>query len=152
MRRFPTRSRRYGIGKEIGGAVYVHRLYEHVLSEDILRAKSLLPAGFDYTLVKYHPSSGAVTFVDSPDFDIAPEPLMGDAWRVAGDGHSHLYRRQSDPYIYHHKWLFVADDYQGFDIEKSKARSHRWLALPGIDFRRIGRLSYWSTEVLPRLL
>ena len=27
----PKRSKRYGVGKEIGGAVYVHRRYEHVL-------------------------------------------------------------------------------------------------------------------------
>ena len=39
----------------------------------------------------------------------------------------------SDPYIYHHKWLFVADDYDGFDVEESKARSGAWLCQTSIN-------------------
>jgi hypothetical protein len=57
----------------------------------------------------------------------------------------------NDPYIYHHKWLFVADDYDGFDVEESKARSDAWLALPEVDKSRIGRACYWHTHVVPRL-
>jgi len=30
----PKRSSRYGIGKEIGGAVYLHRDYEHLAGAD----------------------------------------------------------------------------------------------------------------------
>jgi len=33
-----------------------------------------------------------------------------------------------DPLIYHDKWLFVADDYAGFDVAASKRRSAAWLA------------------------
>ena len=57
----------------------------------------------------------------------------------------------SDPYIYHHKWLFVADDYDGFDVEESKSRSDAWLALPQVDKSRIGRACYWHTHVVRRL-
>jgi hypothetical protein len=52
----------------------------------------------------------------------------------------------------HHKRLFVADDYDGFDVEASKQRSRKWLALDGIDFRRIGKKSFWEQSVVPRLL
>ena len=45
----------------------------------------------------------------------------------------------SDPFIYYHKWLFVADDYPGYDVAKSAARS------------RIGNKSYWEHFVVPRL-
>jgi hypothetical protein len=56
-----------------------------------------------------------------------------------------------DPYIYHHKWLFVKDDYSEFDVEESKRRSLAWLVLDGIDKKRIGRLSYWTAHVVPRI-
>jgi hypothetical protein len=38
----PKRSRRFGIGKEIGGAVYLHRDYEHLLGEPVVRAQDRL--------------------------------------------------------------------------------------------------------------
>jgi hypothetical protein len=57
-----------------------------------------------------------------------------------------------DPYIYHHKWLFVDDDYRGFDTEQSKARSQQWITLGDVDRARIGRQSYWQEQVVPRLI
>jgi hypothetical protein len=56
-----------------------------------------------------------------------------------------------DPYIYHHKWLFVSDDYEEFDVEASKSRSERWMALTDVDRSRIGRKSYWDEQVVPRI-
>jgi len=57
----------------------------------------------------------------------------------------------ADPDIYHHKWLFVADDYQGFDVVASKTRSEQWIALGDVDRSRIGRKSYWEERVVPQL-
>ena len=56
-----------------------------------------------------------------------------------------------DPYIYHHKWLFVAEDYSGFDVSASRVRSQCWVALTGIDRSKIGRKSYWEQYVVARL-
>ncbi len=147
----PTRSRRYGVGKEIGGAVYVHRAYERVLGAPVAEAKVWIPAEFPYVVVKLNGRTGAVTFLASPDFDTSPEPLMGDHWIVPPDRLPRLVRQCADPYIYHHKWLMVRDDYPGFDVEESKRRSARWLGLPDVDKSRVGRWSYWSAYVLPRL-
>jgi len=56
------------------------------------------------------------------------------------------------PQIYHHKWLFVKDDYQGFDVDKSKERSAEWLQVSDrINMSKIGTLNYWEDEVLPLL-
>lgn len=139
------------MGKEIGGAVYVHRFYEHLLEAVVEPARAHLPPQCDYTVVKYAERSGTVSFICSPDFDTAPEPVLGEIWTVFPDGRALHRRPPIDPYIYHHKWLFVADDYPGFDVAASKARSAAWLALPDIDMRRIGRLSYWTQVVLPQL-
>lgn len=48
----PTRSRKYGVGKEIGYAAYVHREYEHLLGDTVAWAKRHLPECFSYTVVK----------------------------------------------------------------------------------------------------
>jgi hypothetical protein len=147
----PRRSRRHGVGKEIGGVVYVHRSYEHALGRAVATAKQHLPRDFDYTLVKWDQRSGSVSFIHSPDFDASPEPVVGDAWLVSASGKATFRRRLADPYIYHHKWLMVTDDYRGFDVEASKSRSAMWMVLEGVDRTRIGRQSYWGATVLPRL-
>lgn len=148
----PKRSRRYGVGKEIGGAIYLHRSYEQLLGEEVLAAKSRLPQDFHYTIVKYQSGRGAVSFIHSPDFDEAPEPVVGASWIVYPDGTTKHYLQATDPFIYHHKWLFVADDYTGFDVAESKRRSILWQSLaPPVDTKRIGRKSYWEGQVLPRL-
>jgi hypothetical protein len=137
--RFPKRSRRYGVGKEIGGAVYVHRRYEHVFGSACQEARKWLPSDFRYTVVKLNVATRAFSFIQVDDFDSAPEPTIGTVIAVKPDGSCRRIEPPSDPYIYHHKWLFVADDYDGFDVEESQARSGAWLALPEVDKSRIGR-------------
>jgi hypothetical protein len=132
--------------------MYVHRSYEHVLPKsDLEFAKTALPSGFSYHVVKYHLRSRSLSFVNSPDFDTAPEPVVGESILVRTDGASNRRASSSDPEIYHHKWLMVADDYPGFDVGASKRRSAVWTQLPNVDRRRIGRKSYWEKNVLPRI-
>lgn len=151
MTRLPTRCKKYSVGKEIGGAVYVHRMYEGHLPPPVRNAAKHLQADFDYTVVKFVEKDLCVSFVLCPDFDSADEPAVGDIVRIDANGTKQFFRQQADPFIYHHKWLFVMDDYGGFDVEKSKSRSISWLGLDGIDMKRIGRRSFWNSEVLPRL-
>ena len=148
----PKRSARFKVGKEIGGAVYVHKQYESLLPEAVQKAKRFLPPEFSYTVVKYQLSDETVSFIQSSDFDSADEPTVEDLYTIKTDGSVSFRRKLADPWIYHHKWLFVADDYQGFNVEASKARSRRWLALANIDFRRIGKKSFWAEHVVARLI
>jgi len=145
------RSRRYGVGKEIGGSVYVHRRYEDRLGPPVSWAKRWLPADWAYDVVKVNRRTNAVSFIQCPEFDIEPEPSIAGVMTVRADGTVQRRAVPSDPPIYHHKWLFVDDDYTGFDVEQSKHRSAAWLALPDVDKSRIGRRSYWRTHVVPRL-
>jgi hypothetical protein len=147
----PHRSRQFGIGKEIGGAVYVHRRYEDRLGPSVIWAKRWLPEGFAYDVVKYNRRTQAVSFICCPGFDVEPEPNVEDVVIVRADGTVQRRPVPLDPYIYHHKWLFVDDDYPGFDVEESKRRSAAWLALANVDKSRIGCRSYWQTHVVARL-
>ncbi len=147
----PKRSARFGVGKDIGGTVYLHRKYEDKLGTVFLVAKTHLAGDFDYRVVKFNYRTGAISFVQCTDFDTAPEPTVGDIVTVDAKGNVRRRRQPRDPEIYHHKWLFVADDYEGFDVEASRQRSVAWMRLDGVDRKRIGRKGYWEQHVLPRL-
>jgi hypothetical protein len=133
------------IGKHIGGCIYIHRSYA---TNCISRQAALVPVGFDYVLIKINTATGAVTFIKCADFDTAHEPTMGDAILVNKNGFVRLMKALSDPWIYHHKWMMVDDDYDGFDVAASRARSKTWGALANVDRSRIGKKSYWTTNVL----
>ena len=148
----PRRSKKFGVGKEIGGCVYVHRSYEQLLGPAVEHAKAALPSPFDYTVVKLNLKNNAVSFICCPDFDGQEEPEIHEIATISADGALLMRKRSTDPYIYHHKWLFVADDYPGFDVEKSKSRSRVILNLKDVNRRRIGKKSYWTAEVLPILM
>ena len=145
------RSKRYGVGKEVGGAVYVQRQYEYVFGDVIAKAKEHLLAAFDYHVVKYDIRTGNVSFIESRDFDTADEPIVGAVVTVKPDGTARRRSQNADPLIYHHKWLFVRDEYEGFDVAASKRRSRLWTSLDGVDRKRIGRRSYWEQHVVPRI-
>ena len=147
----PKQSKEYGVGKEIGGSVYVHRDHADRLGAVVVKAAGHLPDGFVYTIVKYNRRTGAVSFIHCPDWDTAPEPVVGDLWTVHADGRAAFRRQAADPFIYHHKWLFVTDDYPGFDVGESRQRSEAWTALPDVDRSRIGKRSFWLEKVLPLL-
>ena len=151
-RRMPQRSSRFGIGKQIGGVVYVHRTAEDVLPEAVLsRAKERCPAVFDYHVVKYDYRRGIVSFVQSSDFDQSPEPSVEQVVTVYPDGRA-VPRSYRDPPIYHHKWLFVREEYDGFDVGESRTRSERIMTLEGVDHSRIGKRQYWVDNVLALLV
>lgn len=150
-KQLPHRSRRYGVGKEIGGAIYIHRSAEDVLPADVIaRGRSCFPPGFEYHVVKYDPKSNVVSFVEAPDFDVAPEPSIHRVVTVAPDGSSRL-RDLGGRVIYHHKWLFVREGYAGFNTQESQSRSRIILGVRDIDPKRIGSKAYWTTHVLPRI-
>ena len=134
----------------MGHLVYVHRSYEDRLGPAI-EHKAWLPGEFCYEVVKYNRQTEAVSFIHCPGFDVEPEPSVQSIVVIHSDG---TVRRPSvtrDPYIYHHKWLFVSDDYRGFNVEVSKRRSLDWLSLADVDRSRIGHKSYWESHVIPQL-
>ena len=123
------RSSRYGVGKEIGGDIYFHKMYApEVIPQDILsNARQILEQeypGFEYNCMRYSPKTGAVSFQECPDFDTAREPVVGDYINVFPDG---TVKTGHSNYIFHHRWLWVRDDYTGFDVPEAWEWSRQWL-------------------------
>jgi len=140
-------------GKRIGGSVYLHRsaIAGSEQAEAVELAAKKLPDGFAWHVAKVNEQSGAVTFVTSPDFDTADEPTVGDAIRVTQAGEVVAQAGAADPWIYHHKWQMVREDYAGFNVAESRARSAAWEELEGVDRSRIGKRSWWEQHVTARL-
>ena len=121
------RSRKYGVGKEIGGKVYVHRKYAYkVISiDDLYDAIMLLPSDFRHNCVMVDRKRPyIIRFDEAPDFDTAREPHVGDFVEV--NIYDKAIRRGHSDMIWHHKWMWVDDDYDGFDVNESYEWSLRW--------------------------
>lgn len=107
-------------------------------------------ACIQYDVVKY--DKGNVTLVTSPDWDTAHEPIVGICmrWKAGewfledGSLNTGYTVRKNFRQIYHNKWQFVSESYQGFNIEEEKKRTREWNKIPNLDKKRIGNKIYWE--------
>ena len=104
---------------------------------------------FPFNVVKVGVRNNVVSFFNSPDFDTDPEPTAGQYINVNLDNDK--VNQGNSKYIWHHKWLWVMDDYPGFDVEESFQRSQKWLQIPDIDFSRIGKREFWDQTIKDRM-
>ena len=139
--------------KRMGTAVYVHKTAIDQLKEDFQQAYLIAERvnldGFEYDIIKWDYDRMMVTFISSPDWDTASEPLVGDAIRVCLTT-GEVKKLRSRGQIYHHKHQFVNEDYTGFDIEESKNWSKLWTSvLPATREmnNRIGYRKHWNNIV-----
>lgn len=65
-----------------------------------------------------------IRFDEAPDFDTAREPHPGDFIEV--NISTKEIRRGHSDFIWHHKWMWVDDDYTGFDVGESYEWSKQW--------------------------
>jgi hypothetical protein len=154
------------VGKKIGTCLYVHKQYASTIPQEHYNnaleiLKSTYP-DFKYTIIKYDKANNNISFLYSPDWDSNPEPIIEDSVLVKSDGSAKYMKKKTDPQIYHQKHEFVGDDYKGFDIEKSKERFKAYtkaikeyadeLGVPTKEISsRIGTLSYWQKNIVPRI-
>ena len=147
--KLPKRSVKFGIGKQMIGCVYIHKSSEQTLP-GLNKAKKHISKNHDYAVVKYHWLNNTFSFIQSSDFDSAYEPTVGNSLIVHADGKTKLIKAPQDPWIYHHKWLMVNDNYRGFNVSLSKSHSINWMRL-NPDRSKIGKKSSWLKNILPRL-
>lgn len=116
--------------------------------------------GWDYDVVKIDRINNNVSFIQAHQWNELDEPIAGDSLIVYPNGTIKIHKMsKNDPLIYHHKWTFVGDDYTGFDPRESFERSERWITNPALQelmgdpnekfSSKIGRLSYWTKNVIP---
>lgn len=141
------------VGKKIDKNIWFHKSYVN----DFLNASEFdkfiknLPEDFKYQIIRYNEKDNEMLFIKASDFDTSHEPIIEDAYKVKKENDSYKVSyskaNEKNPLIYHHKWLFVKDDYQGFNVQESKERSFEWKSVLGINktlSNKIGRLDFWD--------
>lgn len=146
--------------KVVGTAKYAHKTNVKELIAKCFKTKleeqmflqfldKAILHGIAFDIIKY--DKGNVTLIASPDWNTANEPIVGTCYRwklnewLREDWVNPVVT-QNYKQIYHNKWMFVADNYRGFDIEQAKRRSQLWNSLPDIKEVRnkIGYKDFWQ--------
>jgi len=154
---------KYGVGKDINGCIYIHKNYEFIIPEYTLNAcKKILSLNFPdfkYNCLKWHYADPdkrfphKITFINCEEFDTSHEPVVGKTITIKAntnkDSQEYGWKKQKNKQIWHHKWLWVKDDYKGFDVQRSFERSKTWLQIPDVDMSTIGNKNMWESEVVP---
>lgn len=138
--------------KKIGGAIYIHRSNVDELTLEQLdlvwdRWKKLADTDYpcnSFEVIKI--KNDTVSFIVCEGWDSLREPIVGNAYNVKADGSVKLTKkREKNPQIYHHKWMFVSEDYEGFDVEESKEWSKKWLSVvPKGLSSSLGSINNWK--------
>lgn len=120
------------VGKRVGNKIYVHWSYAgEIIPNDVLlhAYRVMQDCGYMtscFNCLRYDLKTEEVTFQECPWFDEQREPMVGNYVTVAPN--SHYIKTGFTQAIFHHKWLWVMDDYEGFDVADSKQWSKYWLA------------------------
>jgi len=135
-----------GVGKRMGEFIYFHKMYNYIVPE-YEKYFRLLSPNFSFTILKYNRKTGEISFIESKDFDSSDEPTVGDSIKILKNGHMRYRKKTKNEQIYHHKWMFVKPDYEGFDYKKSRIRSLMWFERYDYDSRKIGYKKYWNKVI-----
>jgi hypothetical protein len=180
MYKVPTRDKEFGVGKRMGDNLYFHISYaeEIIGKRRFAKAKKLAEKAFakkwfdvggtldigspeeGIQVIKYNKKMNKVSFMFCCDFNRELEPGVTGYICVDLNTESASMRSYKADYpIYHHTWLMVRDDYEGFSeftMELSKKRSEYIEKLINsdlfsLDTSRIGMYSYWECNAIPIL-
>lgn len=123
---------KYGVGKQMGPSIYLHRSYHSdvIPNGDYNTAIEILEDhGYnesDFNCIRWDPQKTSISFQEAPDFDTAREPTVGDY--VTVDYATGKIKTGHSDYVWHHRWLWVQNDYTGFDVRKSWEWSKKWMS------------------------
>jgi hypothetical protein len=167
---------KHGIGKVLGRNKWIHISALDALPANeqqlVLKALIFLPTPLSADkdiIVRLNLKKNSVMFSESPDWNLATEPVQGKYFVISdlNKPNPKTFPKNTpvtplkDPRIYHHKWMFVKDDFPGFDVKESMKWSETWensdvvkelLKDKSNNFRvRIGGQKYWQEKVLSKL-
>lgn len=136
--------------KKIGECLYIHKsnigeFNSEILRDYIMLAIAKVPYDFNFAIIKFNNKNKTVTFIKSDNWDTAREPDVGDALKVDLKNNTVKFIKAKGQ-IYHHKWMFVDSNYNGFNVEESKQWSKTWQSvLPNTKEikSKIGYKKYW---------
>jgi hypothetical protein len=143
------------VGKQMRESIYFHKSYLHLFPREVQDAVKFLPKNLEFNIIKFTPKENSISFILSPDFDESYHPKIVQSAKLNLNNKSipvKIFRYKNNVKIYHHRWLFVKDEYEGFDVGKDKRWSDLWSRVPHLNHTKYGTLKYWESITLPRIL
>ena len=125
---------KFGVGKQVGSKIYiVNGAQKGIIPDDVwAKATKILcdtcyfSHGLFNTLCYDLKKPHIVRFDICEGFFTEREPVVGQMIFV--DTESKEVWNKYNNQIYHHKWLWVPADYEGFDVQASYEWSKHWLS------------------------
>jgi len=115
-----------GVGKQIGQQIYAHKLYmNQIIPQDILKKALEQMPSFKFNTIVWNKKEKTIRFDSAENFNTAREPTAGEYIKVNYKTNS--IKKGVTNSIWHHKWMWVKDDYKGFDVQESFEWSKKWL-------------------------
>lgn len=141
---------KFGVGKQMGSKIYFHKsVWNKIVPEDVWnRALEVLEINklkliWFQTVCYDFKQPNIVRFDTCPGFNSHEEPMVGRMFFV--DINIGIVTDKYNNQIYHHKWLWVTEDYEGFDVQESYEWSKLWLSkLPEM---ASGRPYLWEEQL-----
>lgn len=133
------------VGKHVAGSIYLHRDYVGELFPELAdKINSITDVKFNLLKIPKRDSvrEKYISLVHCTEFNYANEPRVGVIYRYEF-GKGIVKQRDYSSYVYHHKWLWVKDDYNGFDVQEQKDRSEMYKKL-NPPSNRIGSYRVWK--------
>jgi hypothetical protein len=121
--------------KKIGYCRYVHKSNLDELLNSIPKIEGKTVQGlinqystnWEFEVVKYDSKSKKLSLIQSPNWNTANEPTVGDSLVINTDTlKTSIFKKKVHEQIYHQKELFVNENYTGFDVQKAKERTKLW--------------------------
>lgn len=143
----------YPVGKVVGNQVYFHKQYIDEMPDNVqeLYTKAIkeLPEDFSFNTLMYEKGvkgkPNRIRFDEAPNFNSAREPVPGNTFAYAEDG---VTKRGNSNSIWHHKWMWVDDNYKNFNVDESYTWSREWTGtLKDTNYQKIGKEDVWQEEL-----
>lgn len=151
--------------KTVFSSMYAHKSNVNELIENlppqyqpIIKYFIELNFNADFDVIKVDVLKNTITLITCEGWDTLPEPIIRKTQTYYysfnlikhiedGFGKPIVKNYLNNPPIYHNKWNFVSDNYNGFDIELSKQRTNMLkLLIPEYSslLNKIGFLNFWT--------
>lgn len=146
---------KFGVGKQMGSKIYFHiSLHDQFIPADVWEKVEQMWDHLDwmsnynnphkFNTVCYDLKKPNVVRLDTcPNFDTDREPMVGMTYAFDTENDEiHIVQVNQ---VFHHKWLWVTEDYEGFDVQESYEWSNTWLNK--LNEPASGYINKWSEQL-----
>ena len=142
-----------GVGKKIGDTIWLYKSYISLI-DSFNKNKPFYAYNINsFDVIKFNSKNNNVSLIKCSDFINEDEPTIlkiinfeyiNESYKLIN---INCCNNKTNKQVYHHKWMFVKDDFTLFNVNESKKRSLTWKKILGINksiSSKIGYQIFWN--------